>query len=70
MGTCTIQHSAPITVPCLQAKIAKALKPHGCGVATGEVAQNRVIFKQLMQAEAISFCQIDSCRIGVFSTWA
>lgn len=46
------------------AKIAKALKPHGCGVATGEVAQNRVIFKQLMQADAISFCQIDSCRIG------
>lgn len=23
-----------------------------------------VIFKQLLQADAISFCQIDSCRIG------
>jgi len=26
--------------------------------------QNRVIFKQLMQAGAIDFCQIDSCRLG------
>jgi L-fuconate dehydratase len=33
-------------------------------VATGEHCQNRVIFKQLMQMEAIDFCQIDSCRIG------
>ena len=33
-------------------------------MATGEACQNRVIFKQLMQAEAISYCQIDSCRIG------
>ena len=31
---------------------------------TGEHAANRVIFKQLMQANAISFCQIDSCRLG------
>eukprot|EP00039_Didymoeca_costata_P020016 m.339730 g.339730 ORF g.339730 m.339730 type:complete len:455 (-) comp18940_c0_seq1:108-1472(-) len=46
------------------ATIAKALKPYGIGVATGEMCQNRVVFKQLMQAEAISFCQIDSCRIG------
>jgi L-fuconate dehydratase len=35
-----------------------------CRVATGEVAANRVIFKQLLQAEAIRVCQIDACRIG------
>ena len=44
------------------AKIARAVKP--IGVATGEHCQNRIIFKQLMQAEAIRFCQIDSCRLG------
>ena len=44
------------------ARIAKAIAP--VGVATGEHAANRVIFKQLMQANAISFCQIDSCRLG------
>lgn len=33
-------------------------------VATGEHAQNRVLFKQLLQAGAIDFCQIDSCRLG------
>jgi L-fuconate dehydratase len=37
---------------------------HPIGVATGEHCQNRVIFKQLMQARAIDFCQIDSCRLG------
>jgi len=44
------------------AKIAKAVAP--IGVATGEACQNRVIFKQLMQANAIQFCQIDSCRLA------
>ena len=44
------------------AKIARAVDP--IGVATGEHCQNRVVFKQLMQAEAIRFCQIDSCRLG------
>jgi L-alanine-DL-glutamate epimerase and related enzymes of enolase superfamily len=44
------------------AAIAKAVAP--IGVATGEHCQNRVIFKQLLQAGAISFCQIDSCRLG------
>ena len=44
------------------AKIARAIEP--IGVATGEHCQNRVVFKQLMQANAISFCQIDSCRLG------
>jgi L-fuconate dehydratase len=33
-------------------------------VATGEHAANRVIFKQLMQAEAIDYCQLDACRLG------
>jgi L-fuconate dehydratase len=33
-------------------------------VATGEHCQNRVIFKQLMQAGAIDVCQIDSCRLA------
>jgi L-fuconate dehydratase len=46
------------------ASIRKAVKPLGIGVATGEMCQNRVIFKQLLQAEAIDFCQIDSCRLG------
>ncbi|KZT02985.1 enolase C-terminal domain-like protein [Laetiporus sulphureus 93-53] len=46
------------------AAIRKALKPYGIGVATGEHAHNRMIFKQLLQAEAIDVCQIDSCRLG------
>ena len=44
--------------------IADAIRPLGVGVATGEHCANRVIFKQLMQARAIDFCQIDSCRLG------
>lgn len=44
------------------ATIARAVAP--IGVATGEHCQNRVMFKQLLQAGAISFCQIDSCRLG------
>ena len=46
------------------ARIARALEPFGIGVATGEHGQNRVLFKQLLQARAIAFCQIDSCRLG------
>jgi len=46
------------------AAIAKAMKPLGIGVATGEHCQNRVVFKQLMQANAIAFCQIDSTRLA------
>lgn len=34
------------------------------GVATGEHAANRVIFKQLLQAEAIDYVQLDACRLG------
>ena len=44
------------------AAIARAVAP--IGVATGEHCANRVLFKQLLQARAISFCQIDSCRLG------
>ena len=44
------------------AAIARAVAP--VGVATGEHCANRVLFKQLLQANAISFCQIDSCRLG------
>jgi len=44
------------------AAIARAVAP--VGVATGEHCANRVLFKQLLQAGAISFCQIDSCRLG------
>jgi L-fuconate dehydratase len=44
------------------ATIAKAVAP--IGVATGEQCQNRIMFKQFMQAGAMSFCQIDACRLG------
>ncbi|BGP15883.1 hypothetical protein JCM10213v2_003875 [Rhodosporidiobolus nylandii] len=46
------------------ATIRKNLQPHGVGVATGEHAHNRMVFKQLLQAEAIDVCQIDSCRLA------
>ncbi len=44
------------------AAIARAVAP--IRVATGEHVQNRIIFKQLMQANAIGFCQIDACRLA------
>lgn len=44
------------------ARIRREITP--IRVATGEHVQNRVIFKQLMQAGAIDFCQIDACRLG------
>ncbi|MHA1524630.1 MAG: L-fuconate dehydratase [Alphaproteobacteria bacterium] len=36
----------------------------GLKIATGEHCQNRVMFKQFMQAGAMDFCQIDACRLG------
>ena len=36
----------------------------GIGVATGEMCQNRVMFKQFLQSNALQFCQIDACRLG------
>jgi L-fuconate dehydratase len=44
------------------ARIARAIDP--IGVATGEHVHNRVMFKQLLQADAIRYCQIDSARLG------
>ena len=44
------------------AAIRKAIAP--VRVATGEHCQNRIVFKQLFQAQAIDVCQIDSCRLG------
>ena len=46
------------------ARVAEAVRPLGIGVATGEHCQNRVVFKQFLQARAIDFCQIDACRLG------
>jgi L-fuconate dehydratase len=44
------------------ARIAEALHP--IGVATGEHCQNRILVKQLLQAGAVDFLQIDGCRLG------
>jgi len=46
------------------ARVARELASIPIPVATGEQCQNRVIFKQLLQANAIGYCQIDSCRLG------
>merc|ERR1719412_258209 len=45
-------------------EISRALKKHGIGVATGEVCQNRVMFKQFLTSGAMQFCQIDSARMS------
>jgi L-fuconate dehydratase len=44
------------------ARIAEAVHP--IRVATGEHGQNRVLFKQFLQAQAMDVCQLDSCRLG------
>jgi len=44
------------------AAIARAVAP--IRVATGEHVHNRVMFKQFLQAGALSICQIDACRLG------
>jgi L-fuconate dehydratase len=44
------------------AAIARAVAP--IRVATGEHVHNRIMFKQLLEADAISVCQIDACRLG------
>jgi len=43
---------------------ARIRRESGVRIATGEHCQNRVMFKQLMQAGAIDVCQIDSCRLA------
>jgi L-fuconate dehydratase len=44
------------------AAIARGIAP--IPVATGEHVQNRIIFKQLLQARGISYLQIDAARVG------
>src|SRR5215217_298667 len=44
------------------AAIRKAVAP--IGVATGEHGMNRVLFKQMFEAEAIDYCQLDSARLA------
>ncbi|GGK77379.1 enolase C-terminal domain-like protein [Mangrovihabitans endophyticus] len=44
------------------ARIQAAVAP--IRVATGEVAANRVVFKQLLQAGAIGVMQVDACRVA------
>jgi len=44
------------------AEIRRAVQP--IGVATGEHGMNRVLFKQLFQAAAIDYCQLDACRLA------
>jgi L-fuconate dehydratase len=44
------------------ARIRKEAAP--TRIATGEHCQNKVMFKQLLQAGAIDVCQIDSCRVA------
>ena len=36
----------------------------GVKVATGEMCQNRILFKQFMMAGAVDVVQIDACRLG------
>ena len=44
------------------AEIARRLAP--MPVATGEHVQNRVIFKQMLQAKSLEVLQLDACRVG------
>ena len=44
--------------------VRDALAPYGIGVATGEMCQNRVMFKQFLQAGALTVLQPDACRVG------
>jgi L-fuconate dehydratase len=44
------------------AAIRAAVAP--IGVATGEHGMNRVLFKQMFQAQAIDYCQLDSARLA------
>lgn len=44
------------------AAIAEGIRP--IPVATGEHVQNRIVFKQLLQAGALSYLQLDAARVG------
>ncbi len=43
-------------------RIREAVTP--IGVATGEMCQNRILFKQFIMRQAIDVVQIDACRLG------
>lgn len=45
-------------------EIRRQLAPLGIRVATGEHVANRVVFKQMLQANAIDYLQADACRVG------
>lgn len=44
------------------AAVARGVRP--IRIATGEHCANRVMFKQLLQADAIDVVQVDACRLG------
>jgi L-fuconate dehydratase len=44
------------------ARVRSAIRP--VPVATGENVANRIVFKQLLQAQAIDVMQIDACRVA------
>jgi L-fuconate dehydratase len=44
------------------AAVREAVAP--IGVASGEHGMNRVLFKQMFQAKAIDYCQLDAARLG------
>jgi L-fuconate dehydratase len=44
------------------AVVRRAVAP--IGVASGEHGMNRVLFKQMFQAEALDFCQLDAARLA------
>lgn len=44
------------------AAIRRAVAP--IGVASGEHGMNRVLFKQMFQAQALDFCQLDAARLA------
>jgi L-fuconate dehydratase len=44
------------------ARIAREVAP--VGIATGEHCHNAVMFKQMFQAKALAFCQLDACRLA------
>ena len=43
---------------------ARIRRETGIRIATGEHCHSKVMFKQLLQAQAIDVCQIDSCRVA------
>ena len=66
---CTGWRSRPIRTTCWGMR-ASGARSKPVRIATGEHCQNRVMFKQLLQARAIDVCQIDSCRVaGLMRTW-